>query len=251
MAQPIVLNFGGGRQTVAICVLIAKGVLPRPDMIVMADTGRENQSTWDYLEEHLKPFLSSYDLFVQIAPKSLATVDIYGHNGQLLLPVYTETGKFRAFCSGEWKRSVVDRFLRTHNMTSGIRWIGFGFEERRRWSKLHNTQSGNWIFQCPLVDLMLNTAACLEVIKSVGLPIPRHSSCWMCPHKSNEEWQHLRTHYPEQWLAACELDNELRINDGHHAVFLHHSRQPLEQANLAVNESANVIEQCTLGMCFI
>jgi 3'-phosphoadenosine 5'-phosphosulfate sulfotransferase (PAPS reductase)/FAD synthetase len=127
-----VLNYGGGRQTVAMCVMIAKGVLPRPDIIVMADTGRENPSTWEYLDQHVKPFLAKHDLQVEIAPHSLATVDIYGKNGDLLLPVFTETGKLRTYCSNEWKRRVVDRYLRSKNITSGERWIGFGFDEKKR-----------------------------------------------------------------------------------------------------------------------
>lgn len=36
-----ILNYGGGRQTVAMCILIKRGVLPRPDHIIIADTGRE------------------------------------------------------------------------------------------------------------------------------------------------------------------------------------------------------------------
>jgi hypothetical protein len=33
----LVLNYGGGRQTVAICILIARGILPKPDRIVIAE----------------------------------------------------------------------------------------------------------------------------------------------------------------------------------------------------------------------
>ena len=76
-----VLNYGGGRQTIAICVLIAKEVLPRPDRIVMADTGREKLSSFDYLEAHIQPLLAPLGLSVEIAPRSLAYVDLYGKNG--------------------------------------------------------------------------------------------------------------------------------------------------------------------------
>lgn len=43
-----VLSYGGGVQTVAMVALVLQGRLPRPDMIVIADTSREKQSTWDY-----------------------------------------------------------------------------------------------------------------------------------------------------------------------------------------------------------
>jgi hypothetical protein len=86
-----VLSYGGGRQTVAMCVLIEQGRLPRPDRIVIADTGREKSSTWEYLSEVVQPRMQHVGLTVEIAPRSLAYVDLYAHNGDLLLPVYTAT----------------------------------------------------------------------------------------------------------------------------------------------------------------
>lgn len=250
-AGSTVLSYGGGRQTVAMCVMIAKGVLPRPDIIVMADTGRENPSTWEYLDRHVKPFLAKHDLAVEIAPHSLATVDIYAKNGDLLLPVFTQTGKLRTYCSNEWKRRVVDRYLRSKNITEGIRWIGFGFDEKKRWSGMHGKTEGKWTTICPLVDLMVNTAACLNIIEAAGLPQPHHSACWMCPHKRNAEWRFIRDSYPEHWQQAIAMDEELRENDMKGGVFLHHDRVPLADADIDVDESEGKIQQCTLGVCFV
>lgn len=247
----VVLSYGGGRQTVAICVLICKGVLPKPDVIVMADTGRENPSTWQYLQKHVTPMLERHGMHVQIASHDLATVDLYSGNGDLLLPVYTATGKLRTYCSNEWKRRVVERHLRAQGITGGTQWIGFGFEERRRWSGVHGSKDGKWLKICPLVDLMVNTASALEIIKAAGLPEPHHSSCWMCPHKRNAEWRFLRDNYPGKWHEAIAIDDEIRANDDRGGVFLHHSRVPLSQANIDVDESEAVTKQCTLGQCFV
>lgn len=246
----LVFNYGGGRQTVAICVLIARGVLPRPDIIVMADTGRENPSTWEYLENNIKPYLAKHDLQVEVASHELATVDLYGHNGDLLLPVYTLTGKLRTYCSNEWKRRVVDRYLRSKGIIGGTRWLGFGLEEKRRWVGVHGKTEGKWTVFCPLVDLMLNTATCLELVKSEGLPEPHHSACWMCPHKTNSEWRLIRDKYPEKWQEAIELDEEIRANDERGGVFLHEDIVPLKDANIDVDKPLKH-QQCTLGMCFV
>src|ERR1051325_11218348 len=107
-----ILNYGGGWQTTGILVLIAQGKLPRPDRIVIADTGREKQSTWDYLETTARPHMREIGLEIEIAPRSLAYVDIYSHQGTIFLPVYTATGKMTAFCSTEWKARVIDRYIR-------------------------------------------------------------------------------------------------------------------------------------------
>jgi nucleoside-diphosphate-sugar epimerase len=47
------------------------------------------------------------------------------------------------------------------------------------------------------------------------------------------------------------IDNEIREADEQGGVFLHHSRVPLAEANIDYDESAEKVQQCTLGMCFI
>lgn len=248
----LVLNYGGGRQTVAICILIARGILPKPDRIVIADTGRENQSTWDYLDTYTKPLMESIGLVIEIAPHALATVkDVYGLNGQLLIPAFTIDGKLNGFCSNEWKARVVDRYLRNQGIREGERWLGLALDEPKRWQRLHEKKESQWVFRCPLVDLMLNTPSCLEIVKSHGWPLPVTSSCWMCPHKRNAQWRNLRDHYPTQFEQACQLDEEIREADERGGVWLHHSRVPLRQANIDIDESQNTVRQCSLGMCFV
>lgn len=266
-----VLNYGGGRQTVAKCILVKKGILPRPHRIVISNTGRENKSTWDYLEEITRPLLAPIGLSVEIAPRSLAYVDLYGLNGDLLLPVYTKDGKLSAFCSDEWKAQVVKRYL--HLLALGYtpteiaklpensvreemkrrideqftNWIGFAWDERKR---IKNTDGRSF----PLCDLMLTKADCIKIIEDEGLPLPPPSSCWMCPNKYNWQWRLLRDKYPSDFEQACQLDEEIRewdIEQGNSGVWLHESRVPLRQANLEANDRKELVRQCGLGMCMI
>ena len=248
MSMQTVLSYGGGRQTVAMCVLIVRGVLPKPDRIVMADTGREASSTWDYLSDHVQPLLASVGLSVEVAPHSLATVDLYAHNGDLLLPVYTESGKLPGYCSSEWKRDVVARHLRASGATSGEMWIGFALDEGRR---IRAQERHGWARRYPLRESMLTTAGCVEVVKRHGMPEPPISSCWLCPNRRNEEWLRLT---PDEFEQACRSDEELRAEDmerGGSGVWLHHSRKPLREADLTVREKAGTVRQCGLGMCFV
>jgi 3'-phosphoadenosine 5'-phosphosulfate sulfotransferase (PAPS reductase)/FAD synthetase len=87
-----VLSYGGGVQSVAMCVLVARGILERPDYIVCADTGREATSTWDYLDEVMQPFLERHGLRVDIASHDLSTVDLYSHKGKVLMPCIPARG---------------------------------------------------------------------------------------------------------------------------------------------------------------
>ncbi len=247
-----VWSYGGGRQSVAICALIVRGVLPRPDRVVMADTGRENPMTWEYLDRHVRPMLSPLGLEVEVAPHSLATVDLYAKNGDLLLPAYTTTGKLPGWCSGEWKREVVARHLRSYGITGGESWVGFALDERQRVARMAASERGRrWTPRFPLVELCLTSADCLALIRSHGLPEPHRSACWMCPHKSNAEWRVIRDDHPAEWAAACGLDDEIRANDDRGGVWLHKSRVPLRDADLTETETPEVVRQCGLGMCFV
>lgn len=251
MTQATVLNYGGGRQTVAICLLIAKGIFAKPDRIVMADTSREKPTTFEYLERYVQPLLAEHGLQVEVAPRSLAKVDLHSHKGTLLIPVYTPTGKLSAYCSGEWKRDVVERYLRLQQVDGGTTWLGFAFDERKRWSRSMGTERHNHTVVCPLVDAMLTTDDCLSIIRKHGWPPPHVSSCWMCPHQRNEEWAYTREHRPDLFAEACRIDQELRDEDEQGGVWLHHSRVPLAEADLSFDEPAETVRQCSLGTCFI
>lgn len=250
-----VIHYGGGRQTTALIVLIKKGLLPKPDLIVIADTGRENPSTWEYRSEITEPIAQSMGLTIEIAPRSLAYVDLYSHQGDLLIPVYTKTGKMTAFCSSEWKQRVVRRYLKDqHNIHRATAWIGYAIDERKRYKPNKEDKTGPWYRTFPLFDLSLTKRDCRQIITDYGLPMPPPSACWMCPNKANEEWRYLRDNYPPAFEQACQLDEEVREEDiaqGHEGVWLHHSRQPLRSADLDAEDRGDESRQCGLGMCFV
>lgn len=243
-----VLNYGGGIQTIAMCLMVRRGVLPKPDFIVAADTGREARSTWEYMQAYAQPLLAEIGLTVNVAPHDLATVDLYAKNGDLLLPVFTADGKLPTFCSVEWKARVVERWLRSQGASSGTHWIGFSTEERRR---VKRQPPGPWKRRYPLLELMLTRRDCEAIIDAAGLPIPSKSACYMCPHRSNEEWREIRDKYPDQWADAVRIDHEVREADEHGAVYLHSSRVPLDQADLGDDQGASGARQCGFGLCFV
>jgi hypothetical protein len=229
-----------------MCVLAAQRKLPRPDHIVMADTGREVRSTHLYRDMVMGPYLRAHGLRVEVASHELATVDVHGKNGDLLLPVHTNTGQLPTFCSNEWKARVSERYLRQtygYKASELINWIGFSFDERRR-IKSHQSR----IY--PLAALVVRRADCVRIIQRAGLPVPRKSRCWCCPHQTPSEWRELP---PDELAAAVALDAELRAEDierGHAGVYLHRSRRPLMDA---ICDSGNEGEPmpCQSGMCFI
>lgn len=248
MTDVQVLNYGGGTQTIAMCLLVAHGALPRPDYIVMADTGREVASTFAYLDTYVRSLLAAHGLAVAIAGHDLATVDLHALNGDLLLPAFTDTGKLPTFCSSEWKARVVRRYLRSQGVTGATNWIGFTLEERGR---VKDHGRAPWLKSYPLLDLCLTRHDCEQIITRQGWPLPRKSRCYMCPHQSNAEWRELRDTKPDEFAAAVALDEEIRAADDFGAVYLHPARQPLRVVNLDAEDRREPARQCGLGTCWI
>jgi len=241
-----ILSYGGGLQTVAICILIAKGQMPKPDAVIVADTGREMPSTWNYAEQYTRPLLKEIGLDLHIAGHHLATVDLYAHNGDVLLPAYTSTGRLRTFCSSEWKGFVVQRYAtQILKLPHPIwHWIGFSLDEQHRMKARDKRRF-------PLIELSLTRADCERIVEQHGWPLPSKSRCWMCPHQSNREWREVRDHYPEQWAEAIRIDTDIRKADDREDLYLHQSRVPLAEADLDKPEKREPTRQCGLGYCFI
>ena len=109
-----VFSSGGGTQSTAIAALIVQGRLPRPDVVVIADTGFEKSTTWYYLDGVVRPELAKLGLEVHRVGPEWATKPPHGnrfisHNGNtVLVPGFSsqvagERGKMSGFCSKTWK----------------------------------------------------------------------------------------------------------------------------------------------------
>lgn len=212
MNRSLIWSYGGGVQSVAIAVLLAQGKLPQPERIVIADTSREAQSTWRYLHHHVAPLLAQHHLTVEIASHDLATVDLR-RGDKLLLPAYSlETGApAPTWCSVEWKRRVVRRWLRQQGYSARrpvTIWLGISVDEYQR-------AKGSGVQWCehayPLLTLRLTRRDCRNLIAAAGLPQPAKSACWMCPFRNAQERAMLS---PAERMKADALDAQLRRDDG-------------------------------------
>lgn len=226
----IAWSYGGGWQSVAIGVLIREGALSKPDLAGIVDTGREKQTTWDYLHNVMQPYLDPIGVKIEVVPHSLSRKDLYDDNGLTLMPAYTTEGRLASFCSGEWKRDVMERWLRSRGVKQCTQWIGFSIDEIRR---VPEKDHRNWCqLDFPLINLFVNRAMCRTLIEKAGLPMPKKSRCYMCPHQTDEEWQEVRDDI-EDWEKAVAVDREIRERDPEQAgLFLWSGRKPLELADL-------------------
>lgn len=238
-----VWSCGGGVQSAAIAALIVSGGLPKPDVALMVDTGREKETTWRYVSSVIRPELARVGVPLEIVHKDeFATVDLYAGNGDLLLPAYTEQGKLPTFCSNEWKSRVAERWLRSQGYGPNTyrTWIGISCDELKR----VRADRGKCY---PLIDaefkLYYQRHHCVSIVERMGWPPAPRSSCWMCPNQRDEEWQDMTA---EDFERACALEEDLRQKDP--GLYLHKSRVPLRMVTFGEGQGD---EGGCMGMCFV
>lgn len=254
-------NSGGGVQSTAIAALIVLGKLPPPDLAVIADTGRERSTTWDYLNKWVLPELQEIGVnLVRVSKEQYATKDLMGgaDGDTLLIPAFTsqngEVGKLSTFCSAEWKRDVVRRWAtQVHNVQQVTNWIGFSTDEIARAVRAKNARKnqGKWNVSFPLIDLGMNRGDCVALVRRMGWPTPPRSSCWMCPNHHMQECREIREH-PEDWQKVVEFDRGLRLLDPH--AWLTDQAVPIDQTDFG--DSQEVLfgrdrGACDSGLCFV
>lgn len=261
MNKPIVQSYGGGTQSIVIWLLIEKGVLPMPDLIVMVDTGREATRTWKYNAEYIFPRMLAKGANFHIAPHSLAHVDQYAANGDLLIPAYTQNGKLPGFCSSKWKVDVFNRYVKIlyGKDFECVTWLGMSTDEIERmkpsglkWKEHH------W----PLCDMpvsagygvRMNRMECQQLLASSGLPPSIKSACYDCPHTSNNEWQKMQIEEPGDFAEAVKTDYFIRANDNHtnlqeKGLYLHKSRKPLDMIDFSQPDEETLFG-CADGFCW-
>lgn len=252
--KPIIFSYGGGTQSAAICALIVQGRLPRPARIVIADTGREATQTWEYLNQSIQPYLKTVGLSVEVAGHDLATVDLYGKNGDMLIPVYTDNGMMPGLCSTEWKKRVISRWLRQEGYGPAnpvITWIGISLDEIGR----AKPSGVNWQeYQWPLLfDVTMKRDDCKRLVIDAGLPEPPKSSCWMCPYRQDRQWADLQEYYPSDFQSAIQLESDIRSKDT--GFWLTKHRRPLSDITFTRNESSLPLfgdhAGCDSGFCWV
>lgn len=257
-----IFSSGGGTQSTAIAALIIQEKLPRPDVIVIADTGFEKATTWQYLDAVVRPALAGIGLEVHRIGPEWATQPAHGnrflsHNGNtVLIPGFTtqtegEVGKLSGYCSNTWKVEVVNRYLRKN---FGIptreqkRWIGFSLDEAKRAARMMlgaDYRAG--MVRFPLIhDCPLHRADAIQIVKDMGWPDPPRSACYLCPNQDDKEWQ---DNTPEENAQAAIYEIEIQKNDPN--IWLHRSCQPIGTVTFDGPEIPNDERACSSGGCFI
>lgn len=234
-----VWSCGGGLQSAAIAALILKGAIEKPAIAVMADTGRERSTTWDFMHGTLMPALADIGVNIHIVPHSYATVDLMsGADGDtIIMPMHSSKGGILPkYCSNEWKTRPITRYLRERGITDELYWIGFSTDEIERCRR-----EGH---RYPLIEQRMSRNDCAALVDRMGWK-PSRSSCWMCPYQSAQEWASLAE---GDFQQAVALETELQKHDPD--VWLHSSKRALAERPWRDGQVDLFGQGCDSGHCF-
>ncbi len=123
-------------------------------------------------------------------------------------------------------------------------WVGISYEESRRRGRARR----QWFRPVyPLLDVRPTTVSgCLSAVADLGWPPPPRSRCRHCPNQSDGEWAELT---PEEWQAACDLEDRVRAVDKH--AFFHKQLIPLREVRLdPASDNGGLFGGCTSGTCY-
>lgn len=193
-----ILSFGGGLQTTAMAVMVAKGEL-QIDEAIFSDTGGEKPETYWYIDNYIKSLLKEANVpFVTVRnEKTKGQLDLYHwlwKFGQIP-PVHG-----LRLCSIKFKREAIERYI---GDVENITMIGFSLDEAYRAEK--NKRFKKNVIH-PLIERRITALDCHKIIADYGLPQPLKSSCYYCPFQHPTEWNWLKNNHHDLFQKALELE---------------------------------------------
>lgn len=250
------LSFGGGGQTTSMLVLIAGGLWPRPDAILMADTGSERPETYRYLSEHTYPYATAHGLEIVILGPPWRTKSYAEDLERYCLKYHMLPATFNRWCTDKFKLAAMRRY-RTKVMGATVTapiesWIGISTDEGHR-AKLSSDPTE--IKRYPLIELGMSRMDCEAVIAAVGLPPVPKSGCWFCPFRGRHEYQRLKREEPELFARALHMERNAKPNKHGKARYLPMfgslESVAMQDEIPGFEEAMGAEAECVTGVCLV
>lgn len=228
MKETVVVQYGGGVNSAALCVLLAeRGIVPK--LILMADPGDEWPETHAHREQVMNPWLRAHGLpEVTVTSRKVEAryrprAEMYDtlmescvRNKTLPSAAYGFSG-----CSDKYKRTVALWYTERQAWAQEV-WargerlvkaIGYDTDEPGRIRTFFNDAKENerYVPWYPLFEAGLTRDDCEELLRARGIAPPRKSACRRCPNNSIEDWIEFKARDPEEFAKAVEMSKNAVI----------------------------------------
>ena len=199
------LNYGGGVNSTAMAVLILSddNYAEYRDGLrtVFCDTKAELPETLCYVQYFNGWLRHNYGLNIE----TLSSDGLLNYCKRLnMIP----SRRFK-WCTRKFKGDLIDAWAEKNGLDVCL--VGYDAGESHRAERADGYVSRN---RYPLIDAGLDRAACVELIKSVGLRLPNRSGCFCCPHANKARFEDLRTYHPELFDYVCEMEANIVTSNG-------------------------------------
>ncbi|MCL2645409.1 MAG: hypothetical protein FWD61_00220 [Phycisphaerales bacterium] len=263
--QPLkILSLGAGVQSTAVLLMSCRGILPKLDAAIFADTQWEAPAVYEHLSwlenEAAKAGIPVHRVTAGSLRKHTLEGFVRGSKNEgrryASMPMHVLSpegvrGILRRQCTSEFKIGPVERFIRREllGLAKGQKapkdcveqWFGISADELRR---VHVSKAHWKTHAYPLVGLIVKDlnrsytrAMCIDWLEEhyPGRHVPR-SACIGCPYHSDDEWWQIKGD-PDLWADVVEVDEAIRHAEGMNGqVFLHRSCRPLREVDLRTPE---------------
>ncbi|NIV29750.1 MAG: hypothetical protein GWN58_09670 [Anaerolineae bacterium] len=224
------LSFGAGPPSLALAILNATGrVQPRARLVVFADTGWEKARTYELLPIY-RDWLAEFDLELVTVQAKAGPLPDYIRSRSVPIPVHTIKGMGKRQCTDKWKIEPIERYLHGRFGNVGlVAQLGMTTDE---WHRIRDPRVKRNRNRWPLLELGINRAETVQIIREAGLPVPPWSACLGCPLQNDGRWRVLASEHPEAFAEAVDMDEFLRdraARAGRGDLWLHYSRRPLRK----------------------
>ncbi|GHD79538.1 hypothetical protein GCM10010336_61750 [Streptomyces goshikiensis] len=247
-----ILSLGAGVQSSVLLCLSAKGILPRVDAAIFADTGWEPKKVYEHLDRLEREIAAAAGIpMLRVTSGNIRADALDPEHGFASMPLYIlnqdgGNGMSRRQCTGEHKINPIKKKVRgilghpyPSRVPKGVfveQWVGISTDE------FHRAKDGDVQYmrnRHPLIEMDWSRADCVRYLASLGLADTPKSSCLGCPFHGNAQWRSIRDSSPEEWADVVEFDAAIRQGNARAnaagnrllgQAYLHRSRVPLSEA---------------------
>ena len=217
-----VLSYGGGVNSTALALLLKeKG---EQFEMIFADTGAEYPETLAYV----KYFEKAAWIRIQVVRVGQVENVDCSQRGLIDYCNHHRILPFRRprWCTEKFKIRPLHECLDEWDAT--LQYVGFDAGEPQRAENLKQTYCE---VRFPLIEEGIDRKACVEIIKSHGLDVPKKSGCYICPFQRGAQWKELFHNHLKLWNEAVELEQRVREKRGSRHSFFDYGKTLLDLKN--------------------
>jgi 3'-phosphoadenosine 5'-phosphosulfate sulfotransferase (PAPS reductase)/FAD synthetase len=265
-----VLSLGAGVQSSTLALMIEKGLVPKVDCAIFADTGAEPKNVYVWLD-WLKKQVSYPVYIVQWRNLKEDLISVANGNRNIVpIPFFTiddfgKRGIMRRQCTADYKiRPVTQKIRELLGLKTGEKrkkntkvelLMGISKDEMMRMKQNRIKYITN-IY--PLIEMGWRRNHCVDWFEKNFNKTPPRSACTFCPFHDSKEWLNVQKN-KEEWDDVVKLESLFIKNKDiiktktkmNSQMFLHKSCKPINLVNFNddKNEQLDMFNNECEGMC--